>query len=409
MKTLICPLFATSEVEQEQFYRAFDNFFTIFKPAPPEPAKPGDSDETLLFQTPTLTRRDARRRRLYASYLGTLLIIVAVAAGLLLVPQQMNGLIGTDAAQQVVPEKVTSSPEADQLPAPTPSASPQEKSFSENLLKFLMGLRYLIGVPMFFIMIVAPLVLFLFYDQPPQSRRASGRFRGYFNAVLLWLVVVTYILRWIVYVYEVTHLERFLDYLPGDLVELAVLVFLLFLIFYRQPTYATQSRRAIYERFRPFILGLAVVASAAGFLFQMEQDRLALFAPPLLFVIYEWHRRQRRKLVLQKQRGERPPYVWPVRVKSFAPNLYDEEVFYSVARAMRRRQAGERLRLRRAGILPRTDFGSSSQGFEVATFSPIAIRKMDESKVTSFASLSGNSTSSSISTSTLTPATVLSC
>jgi hypothetical protein len=345
MKTLIYPLFATSEVEQEQFYRAFDNFFTIFKPAPPEPAKPGDGDEALLFQTPTLTRRDARRRRLYYLVLASLVIAVAGVAGLLLAPQQTSQLIGDDPAQQELPKKVTLSPEGGESPTPTPPAAQHEISRTENMLNFLRAVRYEIGLPMFFIMIITPLVLFLFYDQPLQGRRAGGRLRGRFNAALLWLVVVTYALRWYVYRYDPPRLERVLDYLPVDLIDLAVLTFFLFLIFYRRPPYAPQDRRALYERLRPFILGLAVLLSGAGFLFQMKQNRMALLAPLIFFLIYEWHRRRHRKLVLQKQRGKRPPYVWPVRVEAFAPKLYDEEGFYDVAREMRRRQAGEYVQL----------------------------------------------------------------
>jgi hypothetical protein len=48
-----------------------------------------------------------------------------------------------------------------------------------------------------------------------------------------------------------------------------------------------------------------------------------------------------------------------------------------------------RLRRRRAGIFARTDFGNSSHGFDVATFSLIAILKMDESRVTSLFTVVG--------------------
>ncbi|HEX5733741.1 MAG TPA: SUMF1/EgtB/PvdO family nonheme iron enzyme [Blastocatellia bacterium] len=71
----------------------------------------------------------------------------------------------------------------------------------------------------------------------------------------------------------------------------------------------------------------------------------AILAPLLFFLFYEWYRFNRRKLILQKQHGKKPPYVWPLKVEAPVFKLYDSEQFYSAARRMRRRQIGEYQRL----------------------------------------------------------------
>ena len=70
-----------------------------------------------------------------------------------------------------------------------------------------------------------------------------------------------------------------------------------------------------------------------------------LIAPVVFFLFYEWYRYNRRRLALQRQRGKKPPYVWPIRVEAAAPRFYDSEDFYTAARLMRRRQVGEFHRL----------------------------------------------------------------
>jgi hypothetical protein len=340
LKTLLCPLFATNQVEQEHFYRAFDSFFTLFQLSPPESTGPKAADETVLFRTLSPSNSStARRKHLYKLGLAALIIIAAIVAGMFLSRQQTDQITKSVPLQENSSEKVP--PEVTQSPTPDLSETKSEPSFYKDLLEYLRALRYFIGLPMFFIMIIAPLVVFLFYDQPPQSRRAGSKFRSYLNGIILWLVVITYILRWYTYLYASPYLDRILDSSPVDLIEVAVLAFLLFLFFYRQLPHVSQNKHAIYERLRPIILSLSVLASAAGFLFQIKQDWIALFAPFLFLLIYEWHRWQRRKLILQKLRGKKPPSVWPVHVEAFAPKLYDQDMFYIVAREMRRWQAGE--------------------------------------------------------------------
>jgi hypothetical protein len=71
----------------------------------------------------------------------------------------------------------------------------------------------------------------------------------------------------------------------------------------------------------------------------------ALATPLILFLGYELYRFNRRRLVLQKQRGKRPPYAWPLEIELQAAQVYDSERFHNAARLMRRRQVDEFNRL----------------------------------------------------------------
>jgi tetratricopeptide (TPR) repeat protein len=71
----------------------------------------------------------------------------------------------------------------------------------------------------------------------------------------------------------------------------------------------------------------------------------AILAPLIGFLIYERHRFNRRKLTLEKQRGKKPPFVWPLKVAAPGGRLYNPQQLYSTARLMRRRQVGEFYRL----------------------------------------------------------------
>ncbi|HEV2914522.1 MAG TPA: formylglycine-generating enzyme family protein [Pyrinomonadaceae bacterium] len=64
-------------------------------------------------------------------------------------------------------------------------------------------------------------------------------------------------------------------------------------------------------------------------------------APLIILLFYEWYRLSRRKVILQKQKGKKPPFNWPLRVQSSAAKLFDSDQFYDAAKLMRRRQADE--------------------------------------------------------------------
>jgi hypothetical protein len=72
----------------------------------------------------------------------------------------------------------------------------------------------------------------------------------------------------------------------------------------------------------------------------------AVLLPLLIFLLSEWWRWHKRKLILEKARGRKPPFTWPVRVDGM-PELkdYRSDQFYRAARWLRRRQIGEFQRL----------------------------------------------------------------
>jgi len=65
-----------------------------------------------------------------------------------------------------------------------------------------------------------------------------------------------------------------------------------------------------------------------------------IVVPLLLFLFYEWYRLIRRRLVLQRKRGKRPPFSWPIHPESSPSAIYDSAEFYGAARRLQRRQVG---------------------------------------------------------------------
>jgi len=71
----------------------------------------------------------------------------------------------------------------------------------------------------------------------------------------------------------------------------------------------------------------------------------AIGIPLFFFLVHEIYRFNRRRLILQKQRGKRPPYSWPLKVELKGAQVYESERFHNAARLMRRRQIDEFNRL----------------------------------------------------------------
>jgi len=67
----------------------------------------------------------------------------------------------------------------------------------------------------------------------------------------------------------------------------------------------------------------------------------AVLIPLFLFLYYEWYRLIRRRLVLQRQEGKRPPFSWPIHPEASSSEIYGSTEFYGAARRLQRRQAGE--------------------------------------------------------------------
>jgi formylglycine-generating enzyme required for sulfatase activity len=63
--------------------------------------------------------------------------------------------------------------------------------------------------------------------------------------------------------------------------------------------------------------------------------------PSFLFILYEGYRLFHRRLMLDRQRGRKPPFTWPVQVRLPPLRLFEDEPLARAARLMRRRQAGE--------------------------------------------------------------------
>lgn len=63
------------------------------------------------------------------------------------------------------------------------------------------------------------------------------------------------------------------------------------------------------------------------------------------FGVGEWRSYRRRRVVLERQRRERPPLAWPIRAESNANPLAESGEFYTTARRLRERQTGDRSRL----------------------------------------------------------------
>jgi len=68
---------------------------------------------------------------------------------------------------------------------------------------------------------------------------------------------------------------------------------------------------------------------------------LCILTPMIIFLLTEWYRFNRRKVVLQRQKGKKPPFVWPIQVETPALGFIKNEQFYSAARLMRQRLKSE--------------------------------------------------------------------
>ena len=221
LKTLLCPVFATNEKEQELFYRAFDDYFELFRlAAPPKPERDLRPDER--EEPRPATRRSRWRSPLAYTLLAVLIVALAVFAAK---NPQIRKWFG-----QTPP-----SPTPAQTPAP-PTPTIQQPATTASTAPS--------ATP-------AP-----FSIQPISLTPASFWTRR--KAALRWF---------------------------------------------------------------------------------------AILAPLLVFLINELIRYRRRRLILERTRGRRPPFTWPINVP--APELKDfrSERFYRAARGLRRRQMGEFHRL----------------------------------------------------------------
>ncbi len=66
-----------------------------------------------------------------------------------------------------------------------------------------------------------------------------------------------------------------------------------------------------------------------------------MLAAIIIFLLSEWYRFNRRKLILQRQRGKKPPYSWPLQIDPPESGLAKSGQFYLSACVMRRRLQSE--------------------------------------------------------------------
>jgi hypothetical protein len=237
LRTLLCPIFATSKTQQEQFYRAFDSYFDFFQ----SDSEPSDAEQLseAEAQQPlhALPSKSARRKWLYIAATIVALTALALALFLFLRPR---------AIEQSSTDKANINASPDAAASATPSRETTVKPSTEVVNTG---------------------------EAPAQADKVQS---------------------------PVTT-----------------------------PTpYATLTpESSFYERYRSGI-NIAII-----------------LAPLLLFLLYEWYRFARRKLLIQKQQARKPPFIWPVQVDAPEDGLYDSEQFLTAARLLRRRQVDEFRRL----------------------------------------------------------------
>lgn len=64
----------------------------------------------------------------------------------------------------------------------------------------------------------------------------------------------------------------------------------------------------------------------------------AILSPLFFFLLYELYLFYQRKLALQRHRGIKPPYTWPIAIDLSAQKLYDTPAFYLATKLMRKRE-----------------------------------------------------------------------
>ncbi|HEX8847694.1 MAG TPA: TonB family protein [Pyrinomonadaceae bacterium] len=192
LRTLLCPIFATSKAQQEQFYRAFDSYFDIFQ-VPEEPEAEEESlTEAATGQALALEPKSWHRKWLYATVPVALAAII-FALVLLLRPKTVEQPAATqaktEADRNIAPEAnsdtsaATATPRTETIgvtetPAqpseaqtetptptlapsvqPTPEPTPQQSFYERNRISINVAI------------ILSPLVLFLFYEWYRFARR----------------------------------------------------------------------------------------------------------------------------------------------------------------------------------------------------------------------------------------------
>lgn len=269
LKTILCPIFATGEEEQELFYRAFDAHFEIFQAAPPpyetEPFadKPATDSEARVATTYTGTRR----------FLLALILGLLIGFGLYLITNRTK-------------QDTTNSSATTTGPQPTQTTQPTPTTPTANLTQTTQ-------------------------PSPTPTTRSSQT--------------------------PTTTTPTTFPATPKETPTPPV------------PSRPTGTLSTFIVEHRGVIHLLVVLLLLACFL------------------SYELIRFRQRNLILERARGRRPPYSWPMSVGTPKLRDFSSEQFYRGSRRLRRRQIGEFHRLDVARTIQAT---ISSVGYPAFRFKP---------------------------------------
>jgi OFA family oxalate/formate antiporter-like MFS transporter len=72
---------------------------------------------------------------------------------------------------------------------------------------------------------------------------------------------------------------------------------------------------------------------------------LGIATPIIIFLIMELRRREQRRLILERQRGKKPPFVWPIKCELPELGFLKGESFYAAMRRLKRRLISDVLQL----------------------------------------------------------------
>ncbi len=306
LKTLLCPLVATSESEQQQFYREFDIFFE--RVGTPQPGShvvsPRQLEPFTQSQAPTEEPKPVTKT---SNMQYGLVWIIAIGLISVLVPLVINGLVDSTNIENLIPPielpVQTATPTQPQVitlpdqPQPTPTPAPVIYSVNptsgvtdtENIVE-IRGENFIGSVEIFF-----------GYD--------PGKHVGVVNETVITVSTPRYP--------------------ASDSVDVTV--------------------TAAGGRSQPFKSFTYVTPPAPSLLEKaLQQARylaFAVFAALLFLIGSELYGRLRQRKILREQLTKKPPVVWPIEVKPPKLPFFGSPDLHRAARLLRRRQVSDELRL----------------------------------------------------------------
>ena len=122
LRTILCPIFATSRAQQEQFYRAFDNYFSLFQSISATTTSGGPLEEVLLPARQEI--RPARSRKWF--YVLGAVALVMLASAAVIWRQQYHTTITQNNPPPPTPTQTQLAPQASpRQPAKAQPSAPQ--------------------------------------------------------------------------------------------------------------------------------------------------------------------------------------------------------------------------------------------------------------------------------------------